>query len=428
MYRKMIFVIIMILLFISHVSAQNGISLGLGDAYTAVARGPEAIFWNPANLALTNDLPNFNFKLYSLGFNFGNNVFNIDFYNEYFTGTGQEDEEGNKIGRELTDSDKDDILGRIPESGLELLGRGDFSFFGINYKNFGFSIEANAFLKASFPKDAFRMILTDIGHKTYSFNIDAEGLSTAKANLSYGRTILKNTEEEPSDGDGAVKINELAVGFTISYIKGLAYGEVTESDIKVIIDEQGFNAPSRIVAKSAVLGTGFGIDFGIGAVLNNGWQLGLAFENIPGYIKWSNETKEYIYSFDLKRKIFVDEFSDIEIDDYTDDIENELDGFTQMIPFNVRFGVAKYYKFLLGNFEISRVYENIGISVGGGLELKFLELYAAYTRANNDNYFSSALALNFKYFYLDFGIMNRGGITGNSSKALSFATSLRFGF
>ena len=426
MYRKMIFIIIMILLFISNSSAQEGVSLGLGGAYTAIARGPEAIFWNPANLALTSKLPNFNLRLYSLGFNFGNNVFNIDFYNEYFTGTGEEDEEGNKIGRKLTDSDKDDILGRIPDSGLELLGRGDFSFFAINYNNVGFSIEANAFLKASFPKDAFNMILTDIGHKTYSFDVNAEGFSTAKANLSYGKSILKNTNEEPSDGAG--KISELAVGFTLSYIKGLGYGEVTESDIKVVIDDQGFNAPSRIVAKSAVLGTGFGIDFGIGAVLNNGLQIGLAFENVPGYIKWSNEAKEYIQTFDLKRKRFIDEFSDIEIDDYTDDIENELDSFTQMIPFNVRFGVAKYYKFLLGNVEVSRVYENIAVSVGGGLDLKFLELFAAYTRANDDNYFSSAVALNFKYFYLDFGVMNRGGITGNSSKALSLASSLRFGF
>ncbi len=425
MYRKIIFIIIMILLFISNSIAQEGVSLGLGGAYTAIARGPEAIFWNPANLALSSELPNFNLRLYSLGFNFGNNVFDIDFYNEYFTGTGQEDEEGNKIGRKLTDSDKDDILGRIPDSGLELLGRGDFSFLAINYKNFGFSIEANAFLKASFPKDAFNMILTDIGHKTYSFDIDAEGLSTAKANLSYGKSVLKNKQKKLFNG--AISVNELAVGFTLSYIKGLAYGEVTESDVKVIIDDQGFNAPSRIVAKSALLGTGFGIDLGVGAVLNNGWQVGLAFENIPGYIKWSNEAKEYIQTFDLKRKIFINEFSDIEIDDYTDDIENELDSFSQMLPFNVRLGVAKYYKYLLGNFEISRVYESIGISVGGGIDLKFLELFAAYTRANNDNYFSSALALNFRYFYIDFGVMNRGGI-GNSSKALSFATSLRFGF
>ena len=28
--------------------------MALGQAYTALARGPEAVFWNPANLALSD--------------------------------------------------------------------------------------------------------------------------------------------------------------------------------------------------------------------------------------------------------------------------------------------------------------------------------------------------------------------------------------
>ena len=155
MYKKITILIIIILFCISNLNAQQGISMGLGNAYTAIARGPEAIFWNPANLALSNNLPNFNFNIYSIGANFGNNAFDIDFYDEYLTGTGQKDADGNKIGKTLTDNDKKDILSRIPDSGLELMGKVDVSVLGFSFKNYGASVEFNMFTEGTLPKNAF---------------------------------------------------------------------------------------------------------------------------------------------------------------------------------------------------------------------------------------------------------------------------------
>jgi hypothetical protein len=235
--------------------------------------------------------------------------------------------------------------------------------------------------------------------------------------------ILKNTQKKIFNK----KIKELAVGWTFSYLRGIGYGKVTESDIKVNITETGFNAPSRLATKISEGGSGFGLDIGLGGILESGWQFGLAVDNFPAVIKWSNKSKEQINTFDLQRNIFLNEFSDIDIDDYKKTIDNDLSSFSQTLPLNIRFGVAKYYKLFLGNVELAREYENFRFSLGGGIDLIILELYASYRRAYGDNYFSSALAFNLKYFFFDIGVMNRGGITGNSSKAFSLASSIRIG-
>lgn len=426
MYKKIIFTVIMILIFVSNLNAQQGISTGLGGAYTAIARGPEAVFWNPANLGLSSSLPSFNIKMYSFGFDFGNNVFNIDFYNDYFTGTGETDAEGNKIGKTLTESDKNDILNKIPDDGLELMGKADVSFLAFNYKNFGFSIEGNVFVEMTFPKDAFVMILTDIGEKSYSFDIEGNGFGVGKVNFSYGRAVLKNKVRRIFNRN--IKINELAVGATISYLRGAGYAKVTESDVNVNITSTGFNAPSRVVTRVASFGSGFGLDLGVGAVIENEWQMGLVFDNIPGIISWSSDAKENINTFDLEREMYINELEDIDIDDYSKTEDVDLNSFTQTLPLNVRLGVARYYKRYMGNVELARDYGHIRFSLGGGVDLKFIEFYASYGRTRGDNCFSGAVAFNYKYFLWDIGVTNRGGLTGNASKGLAFGSSIRFGF
>lgn len=427
MFRKNLLILLMMTFCTSAVYSQGGRSYGLGGAYTALARGPEAMFWNPANLALSSGLPNVNLKLYSIGFNLGNNAFNIDFYNDYFTGTGQTDAQGNDIGKILTESDKNDIIEKVPSEGWELRGRADMSVLAFNYKNYGFSIEGNVFGKAYLPKNAFEIFLKGLEQNTYSFDVDGEGYGIARAKFSYGMTIAKDQMRRVLGRNLFFK--ELAVGWNASIIRGGAYAKVEESDVRLIIADDGFNAPSSVKTREALGGMGFGLDFGIGGVLNNGWRFGFAIDNIPGIIKWSKDAKEEINSFDLKRNRFIDELSDIEIDDYKETTENELSSFNQTLPLNIRFGVARTIRNYLYNVEVAREYGSFRFSFGGGVTLlRFLEFYAAYTRMQDDNYFSTAMAFNFRHFTFDLGVMNRGGITGNSSKAVTFASTMRIGF
>ena len=58
--------------------------LGMGGAYTALARGVHAPEWNPANLGLP-DNPKFSMSIFAIGTAINNNSFSLGDYNKYFT-------------------------------------------------------------------------------------------------------------------------------------------------------------------------------------------------------------------------------------------------------------------------------------------------------------------------------------------------------
>ena len=80
---KVILIVCLAVLIVNPLYGQDGVSLGLGGAYTALARGTESIYWNPANLAYYDSLDNKKkIKLYSFFAGVGNNSFSIDLYNK----------------------------------------------------------------------------------------------------------------------------------------------------------------------------------------------------------------------------------------------------------------------------------------------------------------------------------------------------------
>ena len=84
-------------------------ALALGQAYTALARGPEAVFWNPANLALGGE-PKLKWEMLGAGLTLitENNSFSVRTYNEHFT------DDTHRIGT----AEKEKLLGDIPKDGL----------------------------------------------------------------------------------------------------------------------------------------------------------------------------------------------------------------------------------------------------------------------------------------------------------------------
>ena len=84
-------------------------AIGLGQAYTALARGPEAVLWNPANLALSGQ-PKVKWEMLGVGVTAitENNSFSVQTYNDNFTDPNHE------IRGEV----KSGLLGDIPSDGL----------------------------------------------------------------------------------------------------------------------------------------------------------------------------------------------------------------------------------------------------------------------------------------------------------------------
>ena len=82
---------------------------GMAQSYTALARGPDAVFWNPANLALSGG-PGFSWDVLGLGVGLvaENNSFSVQTYNDNFTD-----------GRFIEPSEKDALLADVKGTGLK---------------------------------------------------------------------------------------------------------------------------------------------------------------------------------------------------------------------------------------------------------------------------------------------------------------------
>ena len=92
------------------INATSTRAMGLAQSYTALARGPESVFWNPANLGL-NGGTGFSWDILNYGFTLiaENNSFSVQDYNDNFTSTTH------VIG----DAEKDKLLGSIDAEGLK---------------------------------------------------------------------------------------------------------------------------------------------------------------------------------------------------------------------------------------------------------------------------------------------------------------------
>ncbi|MXY81098.1 MAG: hypothetical protein F4Y91_03250, partial [Gemmatimonadetes bacterium] len=97
-------------------------AMALGQAYTALARGPEAVFWNPANLALAGSR-GFSWDLLGAGLCLvaENNSFSVATYNAHFT-AANEKVSPNGSPYYISPVEKKKLLADIPDAGLRMNG------------------------------------------------------------------------------------------------------------------------------------------------------------------------------------------------------------------------------------------------------------------------------------------------------------------
>ena len=118
---------------------NDAVSIGMAGSYTAVARGYDAIGFNPANLGLSNQ-PGTQLQLFALGSTLINNSFSMGDYEQY-------------NGAYLSESDKREILSKIPSGGLEFTGNTAASALSFARGPIAFSATVEAAGQGSLSRD-----------------------------------------------------------------------------------------------------------------------------------------------------------------------------------------------------------------------------------------------------------------------------------
>jgi hypothetical protein len=253
-------------------------AMGLAGSYTALARGPEAVQWNPANLGLRSS-PSFKWELFNFGVNASaeNNAFSVQTYNDNFT------DADHFIG----ESEKRDLLSDVPNDGLRLnVGLEPFVGVGIPVNGgVAFSLPKkiqsaitstlSVGLEGELPKDMFELMvfgnqfeadrISDGLNGNYDISEwDGSVWALAGFNWAFARPVNIRTNETLKP-----YLRELSLGATVKVLGGV-YGEVLRSGGNGFVSRvAGTDLESYVIVQSGQ-GFGVGLDLGVAAVLKDG--------------------------------------------------------------------------------------------------------------------------------------------------------------
>ena len=300
-------------------------AMALGQAYTALARGPEAVFWNPANLALS-DSPSFSWNLAGVGFSLitENNSFSISTYNDNFTESNDSVSPTRGTLYYISDQDKDDILADIPSEGLKMnvevepflaLGipiNGGVAFpmpWGVKS---AVAIGFSTGFEGEIPKDVFEIFLRgnefdfarEQANRSPNYDIadwDGSGWVLGSLNIA-GAKALMPAQLKPY-------LSEFTVGATLKFVGG-AYGEVVKSGGTGLISRlEGTDVDMFVLTQNGG-GGGVGLDFGVAGVSKNRKITGsIGVLNLLDAYSWSTSVRQdsiFVTARDLRVTRFMD--------------------------------------------------------------------------------------------------------------------------
>ena len=363
-------------------------AMSLGQSYTALARGPEATFWNPANLALRSS-PKFAWQIVDLGLTLvaENNSFSVQTYNDNFT----------EKDHFISADDKTDLLNDIEGDGLKMNVDLDPYFSALVPINGGvafslpkdirsaISLGFKAGFEGQVPKDIFELML--FGNKfDKQYDIakwDGSSWALLSFNWAFAKAIMPKQLKK--------HLSEFTVGGTFKVIGG-GYAEVLRSDGGFITQIEGAELDAYVLAQSGI-GTGFGLDLGAAGVTKNGkTTVSVALLNFLDTMSWSTYARQdsvFASADDLRGTRMLD--SDVKsIEDVLDNEDVDGDGdkdfhekiseesFSRSLPAILRIGAAHKVMprlTVVGNYD-QAFSDGFGISstprLSGGAEYRLV--------------------------------------------------------
>ncbi len=317
--------IILALFFISSfIYGQGGsfgildpVSAGMGNTYTVHSRGIYAIGHNPANLAFNdrNKTVEVNtvFPIPSITFLGGTDFISINEYNYFFGGV---EEDGKTVGRYLTPDDKTRLKNLFANGGTIL------SDFSLDY------LSAVVYLNPKIGTVAFKMsdnfgLFVHLPAQLSNFALEGNPLGSmynfgdASIDGQYLRTYSFSYAREIPEIPQKI-FKKVSAGITLNFISGYAMiksdrirttFETLENgtlvakgdnlvysafspDLGVKYDFDSLDAKSNMGAFPEPAGSGFGLDLGFAAQLDDLWSFGLSITGI-GSMTWDKNVAEY---------------------------------------------------------------------------------------------------------------------------------------
>lgn len=357
--------LILFLFLISELFAQTSGSSGLADAKSMSlgntslisSNGLYSIGINPANLAIDS---NYSFQIIApvpiprLSARVGTNFMTIDEYN-YFFGYSTTDENGDKVGRYLTDKDKTRLKNLFKDGG-NIFADQNIQLFSVaitpgeGIGTFAFGIGDVISASVTVPKNLVNLAMDGNQLNTvYNFSdMNLKSWWLRKYSLSYANTL-----------DFIPGVEKFFFGFSLNFIKGYSYlsidkvkTELLTNDNYEIVGRGSFTAHSAFSPDFGVkydfdnspdktsnfsvfpepAGSGTGIDFGFAAKINNVFSAGISFTDL-GKITWNKNAAEYksdrpIFLDDLtneaQRDSLIDALKGKDSGKFIDKIETEL--------------------------------------------------------------------------------------------------------
>ncbi len=423
-------------------------ALSLSQAYTALARGPEAVFWNPANLALRGG-PRFQWEVLNAGLSLvaENNGFSVGTYNDNFT-------DANRL---ITESDKDKILKDVPAKGLRINMDFDPRFaLGIPLNGgvvfpisaWGLSsaitLGLNTGFEAEIPKDMIELMLKgNEFNKPYDIaDWDGSGWGVFSFNWAAAKPWMP-VRFKPY-------LDEFTVGGTFKVLSG-AYGETQRSGGTLLVEPQGMDLDFNMITRAAG-GYGFGIDMGVaGVTVDRKLTFSAGLLNFLDYMSWGISPKQdsvFAVANDMKvtsifgGKGIEDALDNEDVDGDGDaDFHKELDNtsFSRSLPAMLRLGAAYQLQpklVLVGNYD-QAFSSGFGVEatprLALGAEYRLVDWFPTRIGLTLGGRSSgSSLGFAFGPFNLghtqievfDLALVNRGGMLPGASKGTAISLML----
>ncbi len=236
-------------------------TLGTGGAYIGMARGQDALFTNPANLALSEN-PSWSVSLLQVGL--GGSILGVSFSD--FTQLAEDDLDDEDWSREF--------LERVPASGLRLNGEVRVPLIAGQFGPFAAGLSAGVVGQQTLGRDLVDLILLgyEEGRRDYTVG-NTTGWSADHLDfaVAYGR-----------------RVGPLAVGVTGHYLHGGTLSRSRLLDPRY--DENG--EPIQIDYLEVLARGGRGLSLDVGAAMEPLPRLTVsaALSNLIGGMWWSNET------------------------------------------------------------------------------------------------------------------------------------------